>query len=69
MGSIVPDKRVKFRDPRLNRSREIPPEAVEGGIFSTFVISGVAVDNVGMYVRVKFGDSIYVKQFSRYSSS
>ena len=27
---------VKFRDPRLNRSREIPPEDVGGGIFDRF---------------------------------
>ena len=28
--SIVPDKCVKFCDPCLNRSREMPPDAVEG---------------------------------------
>ena len=28
VGPIVSDKRVKFRDPRLNRSREIQPKAV-----------------------------------------
>ena len=33
---IVLDKRVKFRDPQLNRYREIPPEAVGGGIFEVF---------------------------------
>ena len=27
-GPVVPDNRVKFSDPCLNRSREIPPEAV-----------------------------------------
>ena len=32
----VPDKIVKFRDPCLNRSRVIPPEAVGGGIFDSF---------------------------------
>ena len=32
-GPIVPDKHVKFGDPRLNLSQEIPPEAVGGGIF------------------------------------
>ena len=31
VGPIVPDKRVKFRDPHLNRSVEIQPKAV--GIF------------------------------------
>ena len=30
---IVHDKPVKFRDPHLNRAREIPPEAVGRGIF------------------------------------
>ena len=30
---IVPDKAVKFRDPRLNRSRESRPKVVGGGIF------------------------------------
>ena len=58
VGPIVPDKHVKFCDPRLNRSREIPPEAeaVGGGIFDGFfrdnirskavsdVISSVAVE-------------------------
>ena len=29
----VPDKCVKFRDPRLKHSPEIRPEAVGGGIF------------------------------------
>ena len=28
VGPIVPDKCVKYRDIHLNRSREIPPEAV-----------------------------------------
>ena len=32
---IALDKSVKFRDPCLNRSPEIPPEAVGGGIFCT----------------------------------
>ena len=31
--SIVPDKLVEFRDPRLNRSREIKPNAAGGDIF------------------------------------
>ena len=33
VGPIVRDTTVKFRDPRLNRSRQIPPEAVRDGIF------------------------------------
>ena len=33
----VPNKFVKFRDPRLNRSPEIRPEAVRGGILTAFV--------------------------------
>ena len=62
------DTCVKFHDPCLNRSWEIPPEAVGGGILDSFcynfqlkvdtdVISGLAVDYVGMDVDVKFGDS------------
>ena len=58
LGPLVFDKRVKFHDPGLNRSREIPPEAVRSGIFDCFpynfrhevdndVISGMDVDNVG----------------------
>ena len=66
---VVLVKRVKFHDPCLNRSWEIPREAARGGIFDCFppitfwsevdndVISGTAVDNVGMGVPVKFGDS------------
>ena len=56
----VHDKRVQSRDPRLNRTQEIPPEAVGGGIFkgylnfhncqpevSSDIISGMAVQHVG----------------------
>ena len=66
VGPLVLDKRVRFHDPGLNRSREIPPKAVRGGIFDCYnfrpevdndVISGIAVDNVGMDVSIKFGDS------------
>ena len=32
----IPDMSVKFRDPRLNRSPEIRPEAIGGGIFDRF---------------------------------
>ena len=68
---IVHDKPVKFHDPCLKRSREIPPEIPKSskGVFLTVislqlptgsigneVISGLAVDYVGVDVRVKFGD-------------
>ena len=68
-GTFVLNKYIKFRDLSLNRSREIPLEAASCGIFDSFfrynfrpevdhdVISGVAVDTVGMDVPVKFGDS------------
>ena len=37
---IVPDKYIKFGYPRLNNSREMPPEAVGSGIFdSSFTIT------------------------------
>ena len=35
-GPIVPETHVKFGDPRLNPSREIPPEAVWSGISTVF---------------------------------
>ena len=35
-GPVALDKHVKFHDPSLNRSREIPPDAVGGGIFIFF---------------------------------
>ena len=35
--AMVPNEFVKCRDPHLNRSREIPPEAIGGGIFDGFV--------------------------------
>ena len=66
---IVHDQRVIFRDPRLNRSREIPLEAVGFVIFIRFsnvnnvlaevvsdVVSGTVVDPIGMKVFVKLGD-------------
>ena len=67
-GMVVLDKCVKFHDPSLNCSREISPEAVGDGIFDCFApnnfrpevdndaVSGMAVDNVGMDVCVKYGD-------------
>ena len=52
VGPIVYDTFVKFRDPRLNRSPEIPPEAVGDVVFdrSNDVMSGVLVDTTGMDV-------------------
>ena len=59
---------IKYRDPSLNRFRQNSPEAVGGGVFSTVfrynfrpdvdsdVISDVAVDDVDVDVREKFGD-------------
>ena len=67
---IVHDVQVKFRDPRLNRSGEIPPEAVGGVISGRFskvdnirpevasdVMPGVVADTTDMGVSVKFGYS------------
>ena len=66
---MYPDQPEKNPDPRLSRCREIPPEAVGGGIFDGFfldnfrpevdsqVISGLIVDPTGMKVPVKLGDS------------
>ena len=67
MGAFALDKLVKLRDPCLNFSREIPPEAVGGGIFDSFhdnfrpevvsdVISGGAVEHVGVDVHVEYVD-------------
>ena len=65
MGPLVLDKHVKFHDPSLNHSREIPPKAI---IFQLFpynfrpvvdndVISGMDVDNVSIDALIKCGDS------------
>ena len=63
------NKYVKFRDPSLNCSREIPRETVRVGIIVIFfhynflpevdndVIPSVAVDNVGMHISVNYDDS------------
>ena len=64
---MVPNKRVKFCFPRLNRSPEILPGTIKGGPFDYFsniykcrpdvagdVISGVAVACVGIVIRAKF---------------
>ena len=69
MSHDVADKTVRFRDPRLNRSRENGPQVVGYGIFHAFFvdnfrlkvasddISGaVVVEYVGVDVSVKFGD-------------
>ena len=68
--TVVAANRGKFGDPRLNRSREIPPDSVCGGIFDRFlnfdncqpepvsdVISGTAEQEDGMDVYANFGDS------------
>ena len=69
MRPVVFDDNLKFRDPSLNRSREIPLEVVGGGIFDSCfcynfrpdigndVLSSVAVDYVRMDVPAKIGDS------------
>ena len=55
VGPIVSDKQMLFRDHRLDRTREIPSEAIEGGILAAFcdnfrlkevcdVKSGVAIE-------------------------
>ena len=61
---IVPDKCVKFCDPHLKCSREIPPEAIEDSLSDSFfcnnfqlevirdVTSDVAVEKVGLDVRL-----------------
>ena len=61
---------MKFGDPGINLSREVPPETVGCGIFDRFlnfyncrpeivsdVISGMADHDVGMDVCGIFGDS------------
>ena len=61
---------AKSGDPRLNHSREIPPEVVGGGgILNSFfrdnflrevvsgVMSGLAVEWVGMDAPIRFGES------------
>ena len=66
---IVADKAVNFCGPRSDRSQEIWPKAIGSHIFNSFVCddfrletatditSSVAVDKIGMDVRIKFGDS------------
>ena len=68
VGRMILDTRSKFRGSSLNRSRKSPPESLEV-IFSSFfrynfrpdvgndVISGEAVNNVGLDASVKFGCS------------
>ena len=60
VGLAVPDLCVKFPDPRLNRSLEIQPKAIGGGIFDNVlndIVSSVALELVSADVDVKFGDS------------
>ena len=69
VGPLVLDKRVKFHYPSSNRSREIlwKPSAAAFSTVSLYnfrpeadiarVISGMAIDNVGVDVPVIFGDS------------
>ena len=67
---FISGKYVKFRDPGLNRSREIPPETVIGDIFDRFfnfdncqlvvasdIISGDFVYPDGLKLLVKFDGS------------
>ena len=51
MGIIGRQSGVKSRDSRLNHARKIRIKSVGCGI------SGAAVDNVGVSVPIKFGDS------------
>ena len=69
MGPVVLDKFVKFCGPSLNRSPRNSTRSRRRRYFRQFfrynfrpevddnVLSGVAVDNVGMDVPVKCGDS------------
>ena len=69
-GADCPGKRVKFCDPCRNHSREIPPEAVGGGIFdgcfrdnfrpevASDVISGANVEQFSCEVRAKLCESM-----------
>ena len=68
MGPTIPDKPAQFRIPRLNRYREIPPEAIGAGIFDGVfcdnfrpevvrdVIPGVDVVHIAVDIHI-FGDS------------
>ena len=68
--SIVPDKRVKFGGPHTNRSQEISPhpkssEATFSTVFrdnfrpdiASDLLAGPDVEQVGLDVCIKFGDS------------
>ena len=68
MGPLVLDKLAKFHDPSMNCSPEIPSKLSEVAFSTVFpykfrpevdndVISGTAVDNVGMDVPIKYRDS------------
>ena len=72
MRLVVYDNAVKFRDSRLNRSRDIRSQVIGGSIFDGLsaitsnqkllvvsnVISGRDLEYVGFDVRVKFCDSM-----------
>ena len=69
VGPIVPDEPVKFRNPCLNNCWENAPQATGNSIFENFfrcnfrsevdgeVISRVPLEDVGVDVFVKVGDS------------
>ena len=46
VGPVDLDVPVKFRDHRLNRSREIPPKAVGGSIFNGFFLDNFRLEVV-----------------------
>ena len=55
VGPIVCDKRLKFLDPRLNHSREIPPEAVK-----LWLPNSTEID-LRLGFRVDLGDRKWLK--------
>ena len=63
--AACPREVLKFRDPCLNHSRQIPPEAIGCGIFDSFfdrkkdnyVISGYPLCECGCRCSLKLGDS------------
>ena len=66
VGPAITEKPVKFRDPSINLSREMPPEAAFSTVFGCNfrpevdrdVISGMLVDPTSVKVLVKSGDSM-----------
>ena len=55
---IIPDERVKFRDPLLNCSREIPPEAIEGAIFDSFFVDNCTRPEADQPINQSINQSI-----------